>query len=122
MYQKVPVQDSFRLSNSFTLSEKRIIVNNFTSSAFVRHPFVRLVSAFIDKVVDDNYKNWRKLVKYKKKYKIKVNYTGLLNVSNFKMSFWCQNFFQKTNEIFSRISALASKKRSNQKNNGTLFH
>ena len=31
------------------------------------------------------------------------------------MLVWCQNFFQKTNEIFSRISALASKKRSNQK-------
>ena len=30
--------------------------------------------------------------------------------------------FQKTNEIFSRISALASKKRSNQKNKGTLYH
>ena len=45
----------------------------------------------------------------------------ILKVSNFKMSFWCQNFFQKTNEIFSRISALASKKRSNQKNKGTLY-
>ena len=37
---------------------------------------------------------------------------------NFKMSFWCLQIFQKTNEIFSRISALASKKRSNQKNLG----
>ena len=29
---------------------------------------------------------------------------------------------KKTNEIFVRISALASKKRSNQKNKGTLYH
>ena len=29
---------------------------------------------------------------------------------------------KKTNEIFSRISALASKKRSNQKNKRTLYH
>jgi hypothetical protein len=78
MRQKKVVQDSFRLSNSFTLSEKRIIVNNFTSSAFVRHPFVRLVSAFIDKVVDGDYKNWRKLIMYSKKEKFKVNYMGLL--------------------------------------------
>ena len=35
---------------------------------------------------------------------------------NFKMSFWCLQIFQKTKEIFSRISALASKKKSNQKN------
>ena len=38
------------------------------------------------------------------------------------MSFWCHNFFQKTNEFFSRISALAYKMRSNQKNKGTLYH
>ena len=31
------------------------------------------------------------------------------------MSFWCLQISQKTNDFFSRISALASKKRSNQK-------
>ena len=30
------------------------------------------------------------------------------------MSFWCHRFDQKINEIFLRISALASKKRLNQ--------
>jgi hypothetical protein len=34
---------------------------------------------------------------------------------DFKMSFWCHRLDQNTNLIFSRISALASKKRSNQK-------
>ena len=34
---------------------------------------------------------------------------------NFKMLFWCHRLDQNTNEIFCRISALASKKRSNQK-------
>ena len=34
----------------------------------------------------------------------------------------CLQIFQKTNEIFSRISALASKKRSNQKDKGILYH
>ena len=34
---------------------------------------------------------------------------------NFEMPFWCLQISQKTNEIFSRISALASKKKSNQK-------
>ena len=37
------------------------------------------------------------------------------------MSFWCLQISQKTNEIFSRISALASKKRWNQKNKGFYF-
>ena len=39
-----------------------------------------------------------------------------------KCPFGVKNFFQKTNKFFSRISALASKKRSNQKNKGTLYH
>ena len=34
------------------------------------------------------------------------------------MSFWYLQIFQKNNEMFSRISALASKMRSNQKNKG----
>jgi hypothetical protein len=33
----------------------------------------------------------------------------------FKMSFWCLQIFQKNNNFFFRIPALASKKRSNQK-------
>ena len=41
---------------------------------------------------------------------------------NFKMSFWRPKIFQETKEIFSRISAQASKKRWNQKNKGTLYH
>ena len=37
------------------------------------------------------------------------------------MSFWCLQISQKIHEIFSRISAIASKKRSNQKNKGNLY-
>ena len=37
------------------------------------------------------------------------------------MSFRCRRFDQKTNEFFSRISALASKKRLNQNNKGTFI-
>ena len=61
------------MPKTLTTPEKITIVNNFTSSAFVRHPFVRVVSAFIDKIVDENYRNWRNLVNYNKMYKIKVN-------------------------------------------------
>jgi hypothetical protein len=34
---------------------------------------------------------------------------------NFEMSFWCLQIDQKINEIFVKISVLASKKKSNQK-------
>ena len=53
--------------------EKITIVNDFTSSAFVRHPFVRVLSAFIDKIVDNKkHGNWRKLVNYSEKDRIKA--------------------------------------------------
>ena len=39
----------------------------------------------------------------------------LLRSVNFEMSFWCLQIDQKNNEIFVRISALTSKKMSNQK-------
>ena len=42
--------------------------------------------------------------------------TKVLKVSYFKMFFWCHRLDQNTNENFSRISALASKKKLNQKN------
>ena len=41
----------------------------------------------------------------------------LISKCPFGVIIWTQN----TNEIFSRISALASKKMSNQKNKGTLY-
>ena len=40
---------------------------------------------------------------------------NLLKVSYFEMSFWCLQISQKNNEIVLWISALSSKKRSNQK-------
>ena len=36
------------------------------------------------------------------------------------MSFWCLQIDQKNNEIFVRISALASKKRLNKRYKGTI--
>ena len=43
------------------------------------------------------------------------NFDRTLRSVNFKMSFGCLRFNQKTNEFFLRISAQASKKRLNQK-------
>ena len=41
---------------------------------------------------------------------------------NFRMSLWNNHFSHKTNEEISKISALASKERSNQKNKDTLLY
>ena len=56
---------------------------------------------------------------------IKFKFTNVCpkgQLCNFKMSFGCHCLDQKTNKIFLRISATASKNRSDKKNKGTLYH
>ena len=53
---------------------KTDIINYYTSVTFVRHPFVRLVSAFKDKIIDNNYHFWRSIVDYKKEQAQEVSF------------------------------------------------
>ena len=54
----------FSLPENFNEMEKMSFYESYTLVTFVRHPFVRLVSAYKDKIIDQSHKNWRKLVKY----------------------------------------------------------
>lgn len=54
-----------RLPLGLSSSDKLQFLNDFTLVTFVRHPWVRLVSTFKDKIIDRKYKNWRELVDYK---------------------------------------------------------
>ena len=47
---------------------------------------------------------------------------NLLKVSKFQNEFMMSSFLPKNERNVLRISALASKKRSDQKNKGTLYH
>jgi hypothetical protein len=49
------------------------IVRYFDTFAFVRHPFVRLVSTFKDKILDKNYRHWRELVQFDELEPLQVN-------------------------------------------------
>ncbi len=50
----------FYLLNKNLQYEARLdIIKNSFKVVFVRHPFVRIVSAYKDKVVDHNYAHWR---------------------------------------------------------------
>ena len=48
----------YNLPHSLTFNEKMALLNDSMKVTFVRHPFVRLVSAYQDKIVDHPYKNW----------------------------------------------------------------
>ena len=73
------------LRKYFTLPEnmeeewKTDIINYYTSVTFVRHPFVRLVSAFKDKIIDNNYHYWRFVVDYKKEQVQEVSFSKFMN-------------------------------------------
>ena len=62
-------------------------------------------------------------IKEKLKFTLILTFLECWRSVNFKRTFWCHRLNQKTNEICLRISALASKKRSDQKNKCTfLYH
>jgi hypothetical protein len=50
------------LPEAMSAIDKTRILDEKLKITFVRHPFVRLVSCYQDKVVDHNYHNWRNLV------------------------------------------------------------
>ena len=63
----------YLLSKTIRYAERMQIVRYFDTFAFVRHPFIRLVSTFKDKIVDKNYRHWRELVNFDKQDPLKVN-------------------------------------------------
>ena len=76
------------LRKYFTLPEnmeevwKTDIINYYTSVTFVRHPFVRLVSAFKDKIIDNDYHQWRSVVDYKKEQVKEVSFSKFMDFIN----------------------------------------
>ena len=55
----------YHLPLEFPMIEKYAFIQNFKSFVFVRHPFIRLVSTFRDKIIQHQYKNFRTRVHYK---------------------------------------------------------
>ena len=49
----------YLLPKKLTYEEKMLLLNHSLKITFVRHPFVRLVSTYQDKVLENNYMNWR---------------------------------------------------------------
>ena len=59
------MKELYRLPTTFSVDEKMAFIQEFKSFLFVRHPFVRLVSTFRDKIIKSQYKNFRTRVHYK---------------------------------------------------------
>ena len=53
------IRSFYHLPEILTQREKKLFLNESMKITFVRHPFVRLVSTFQDKVLDHNHRNWR---------------------------------------------------------------
>ena len=49
----------YNLPKELTYREKMLFLNDSLKVAFVRHPFVRLVSTYRDKLIDHRYRDWR---------------------------------------------------------------
>ena len=76
----------FNFPKELTVEEKMLFLNQSLKITFVRHPFVRLVSTFQDKVIDTNYQNWRfALLK-------KPSYEEVIDKKILKELFYSQNY------------------------------
>ena len=62
----------YLIPQELTYKEKMLLLNHSLKITFVRHPFVRLVSTYQDKVLEHNYMNWRPKI-LKKSSIAKVN-------------------------------------------------
>ena len=54
------MREFYNLPKELTYREKMLFLNDSLKVAFVRHPFVRLVSTYRDKLIDHDYRHWRK--------------------------------------------------------------
>ena len=80
----------YRLPELLTRDEKIEFLKNFTTATFARHPFIRLVSTFKDKIIDHDYSNWRSMVNYKegKSYKVTTNIIPIDTPNYLNKSYW----------------------------------
>ena len=52
------MKEIYNVPRLLKYEEKMAFLNNSMKVTFVRHPFIRLASAYQDKIVDHPYKNW----------------------------------------------------------------
>ena len=75
----IKMREFYNLPNELTYREKMLFLNDSLKVAFVRHPFVRLVSTYRDKLIDHNYRHWRKeMVKKPSNSKVDIPYAYML--------------------------------------------
>ena len=53
------MREFYNLPKELTYREKKLFLNNSLKVTFVRHPFVRLVSTYRDKLIDHSHRDWR---------------------------------------------------------------
>ena len=58
------VRAFYLLPSALSIEDKRDYLTSFTMVSFVRHPFIRLVSTYKDKLIVSGWKHWRSLMNY----------------------------------------------------------
>ena len=80
------MKNLYRFPHLLKKDEKMEFMQNFTTVTFARHPFVRLVSTFKDKIIDHDYNNWRSMVKYDENKPYKVYIIEALGLSRIQLA------------------------------------
>ena len=75
------VRSFYLLPKFLSDKEKKEFLKSYKMVTFGRHPFVRLVSTYKDKLIDGNSHGWRKMMNYDKNHPYSVK--CLLCITNF---------------------------------------
>ena len=78
MFEHQIIRKFFLLPNFLSTLEKREYLESYKMVTFGRHPFVRLVSTYKDKLIDGNFHDWQKMMNYDKKHPYSVKCSSLL--------------------------------------------
>ena len=68
------VRSFYLLPKFLSYKEKKEYLKSYKMVTFGRHPFVRLVSTYKDKLIDGNTHEWRKMMNYEKNHPYSVKY------------------------------------------------
>merc|ERR1712223_918070 len=73
------IRKFYLLPNFLSDKEKREYLKSFRLVIFGRHPFIRLVSTYKDKLIDHDDHPWKKLMKYDKNHPFSVIFCTFLS-------------------------------------------
>ena len=104
------IRDFYLLPNFLSNKEKGEYLKDYKMVTFGRHPFVRLVSTYKDKVIDGLNQSYRKMMNYDKNQPYSVKYFLTFPIVCSNRHFYCSHLFKFEETFSNNQKSILSKK------------